>query len=300
MRCFIFGYNLRRNLGDDLMLLSNLRFCELYGCDQVYVIDWRAEGEVCYLRDTLFEYTVLKRAPNLRGILRLLADSSAGDLFLFGGGNLFDNRKMGFFLFLLAVISVFLRRGVYLRGIGFGVKYSYSRLLGLFPARFRDASISTSRPVIRDTASWSISRLRREGRPQPRNFDLLVVPRAINAEIDRRQEKLLCQHIEPHSKILVCLMGVDSIEREKRIYKNLVIGASDSKQFELYIYRDPAELKSLMSASKSCITLRLHVGILWADCYGLSNLLVIPYSNKHRLAFPDDVLDDRENFSDLE
>lgn len=300
MTSFIFGYNLRSNLGDDLMLLSNLRFCELYRCDEVYVIDWRVAGDIGYLHDVPFEYTVLKRPPNLQGIFRLLADSSAGDLFLFGGGNLFDNRKMGFFLFLLALASAIFGRRVYLRGVGFGVKHFYSRLLGLFPARFRDRSISSYKPVIRDTASWAINRLRNEVSPQPKNFDLLVVPRAINHEVDRRQEKLLHRHIAPYSRILVCLMGIDSIEREKQIYRNLVADASDSQKFELYIYRDPAELTRLMSISQMCITLRLHVGMLWADFYGFTNLLVIPYSNKHRFAFPDKVLDDSENFSDLD
>ena len=301
MKSFIFGYNLRNNLGDDLMLLSNLRFSKLYGCSEVYIIDWRG-GEPKYNDYDLLnlEYQVLRLSPNLKSIFAILNISSHEDLFLIGGGNLFDNKKMGFFLFVLASLSAIFGRIIYLRGVGFGRIYFYSKYLSIFSSRFRDSAIKNSKPIIKDTASWYIAKLKNMKIKQSNEFDVMLVPRAIDDCIDRQQVKILSQKIKRYSKIIVCIMGDDNYFQEMCIYNDLLKATGDPSKFELYVYKNMDELISLMYGSKKCITLRLHVGILWSELFGFSQLSVIPYSNKHRYAFPSYVLDDMNKFSDVD
>ena len=112
-RNVIIGYNFKRNFGDDLMLLSNLKVCQRLNKHPCDIVSWlpglwaKHEEQINFHGNRVNKISITK----FRLLLQLLVTRQ---LIIFGGGNLFDNpRNKYIFLVMIFVWNTFTLNTVY-------------------------------------------------------------------------------------------------------------------------------------------------------------------------------------------
>lgn len=292
MKAYIIGYNFKFNLGDDLMLASNVKFAKRLGCREINVVEW-SKSRVRFESVKYFDMDLVKISGRFYYISLLLFFNAVfgKTVVVIGGGNLFDSRVMGRRLFVLALILRLSGALIYMRGVGLGVERWFTKYIAKFRCRFRGRVVCASNRVFKDTAYWAINSKivkKPENINFERKYDYIIFPRDVGGKGNKEQIKIIFELLKNTSSVCFYIMDRIKYDNEKLLVQKLAshlqeVGVS---KIDLKIYQCFDDVLFDMGSSEACIAARLHAGIVWKKfCAG--KLVVIPYSIKHKLEFHD-------------
>jgi polysaccharide pyruvyl transferase WcaK-like protein len=291
----IIGYNNKDNLGDDLMLNSNIRFLHGLGVTNIYILEWVLFTQKFTVSEKAIashKVQLVKCPLTILGLLTLLKKFTFDKTFvIFGGGNIFDNKKIALVFYILIIFFSFSRSVCYLRGIGCGRKNAgvLNLITRFVKTRARDPVASNGKTVFKDTAYWSISRLNHKPNKIKYTYDAICFPRVIDKgrSLNNQVDRMVGYIEKKMNKVCLVYMDKQSIKEESN-YALLIAKRITLKypHIQVYIheYKGVVDTYTKLKISKMCISERLHAAIMSLEGLGMETI-VLPYSQKHILEF---------------
>ena len=284
----IIGYNLKGNFGDDLMLYSNLKFLNKKNKNKkIDIIIWGKPNQNLILPNFLDDFNVSIKyyKPTLNYIvyntLRVIFNYK---LIIVGGGNLFDNRRMGIYLSLIIIsTSIFVNH--YLRGIGVGRKNKWLDFINKLGIKIRPRDNYFANKIKHeDTAIYSIKKLSNKLEKSiefKKTNKLLFVVR--NVKNQNNFETSWENLIDFNNINEVLILNIDnSANHEEILLANKFKLYFEEKGLATSIKSNPLyeEIFKEIFSSNIIISQRLHISIVTLLLCPSKIHVILPYSEK--------------------